>query len=40
MNFIPQIIILLFSLIIHEVAHGFMALHLGDTTARDSGRLT
>lgn len=40
MNFIPQIIILLFSIIIHEVAHGYMALHLGDTTARDSGRLT
>ncbi|MFO7891724.1 MAG: site-2 protease family protein [bacterium] len=40
MNFIPQIVVLLFSLIVHEVAHGYMALHLGDTTARDSGRLT
>ena len=24
----------------HEVAHGWVALHLGDTTARDAGRLT
>lgn len=40
MNFIPQIVVLLFSLIMHEVAHGYMALRLGDTTARDSGRLT
>jgi Zn-dependent protease len=32
--------ILLFSVIIHEVAHGYMALRLGDPTARDRGRLT
>jgi Zn-dependent protease len=32
--------ILLFSIVVHEVAHGWMALLLGDTTARDSGRLT
>jgi Zn-dependent protease len=32
--------ILLFSIVVHEVAHGWMALRLGDTTARDSGRLT
>jgi Zn-dependent protease len=32
--------ILLFSVIIHEMAHGWMALRLGDTTARDRGRLT
>lgn len=32
--------ILLFSVVVHEVAHGWMALRLGDTTARDSGRLT
>ena len=32
--------ILLFSIVVHEVAHGWMALHLGDSTARDSGRLT
>jgi Zn-dependent protease len=32
--------ILLFSIVVHEVAHGWMALFLGDSTARDSGRLT
>lgn len=35
-----SLIILLFSIIIHEIAHGSIALSLGDTTARDSGRLT
>lgn len=34
------IISLLFSVILHEVAHGYIALRLGDTTARDAGRLT
>lgn len=34
------ILILLFSVIIHEVSHGVVALKLGDTTARDAGRLT
>lgn len=32
--------ILLFSVIIHEIAHGVMALKLGDPTARAMGRLT
>ena len=32
--------ILLFSVIIHEIAHGWMALKLGDPTAKDLGRLT
>jgi Zn-dependent protease len=32
--------ILLFSIIVHEIAHGWMALRLGDSTAYDSGRLT
>ncbi len=32
--------ILLFSVIIHEISHGYAALRLGDPTARDSGRLT
>lgn len=32
--------ILLFSVIIHEVAHGYMALRLGDPTAKAVGRLT
>ncbi|MBU2539960.1 site-2 protease family protein [Patescibacteria group bacterium] len=34
------LIILLFSVIIHEIAHGFIALLLGDTTAKREGRLT
>lgn len=32
--------ILFFSVIVHEVAHGYAALHLGDETALYSGRLT
>ena len=32
--------ILLFSVIIHEIAHGWTAWKLGDPTARDMGRLT
>jgi Zn-dependent protease len=32
--------VLLFSVIIHEIAHGWMALRLGDPTAKDLGRLT
>lgn len=35
-----QLSVLLFSVIIHEVSHGLAALKLGDTTARDTGRLT
>lgn len=35
-----QLLILLFSVIIHEVSHGLAALKLGDTTAKDQGRLT
>ena len=38
--FIFQISILLFSVIIHEVSHGLMALKLGDETAKNAGRLT
>jgi Zn-dependent protease len=34
------ILVLLPSVILHEIAHGAVALRLGDTTARDSGRLT
>jgi Zn-dependent protease len=37
---LPLIPILLFSVIIHEIAHGWMALRLGDPTAKDLGRLT
>jgi len=32
--------ILLFSIVVHELSHGWMALRLGDPTARDLGRLT
>ena len=39
-NFIFSIIILIFSVILHEVAHGFAAEMLGDPTARLQGRLT
>ena len=35
-----QVVILFFSVIIHEVAHGYAAFTLGDPTARDAGRLT
>ncbi|MBI2481975.1 MAG: site-2 protease family protein [Candidatus Vogelbacteria bacterium] len=35
-----QIIILIFSVVIHEVAHGAVANSLGDPTARLAGRLT
>ncbi len=37
---IPSLIVLVFSVIIHECAHGVVALWRGDTTARDAGRLT
>lgn len=35
-----SLIVLLFSVILHEVAHGSMALKLGDNTAKYAGRLT
>ena len=35
-----SIIILIFSVIIHEVSHGYAALYLGDVTAKYAGRLT
>lgn len=34
------LVVLIFSVILHEVAHGYMAGHLGDPTARLAGRLT
>jgi Zn-dependent protease len=44
MNIIVKIIIwavpVLFSVVIHEVAHGWMAHRLGDNTAKNMGRLT
>lgn len=35
-----EIIVLLFSAVLHEIAHGYMAERLGDETARRAGRLT
>lgn len=40
MEMIFLIIILIFSIVIHEVAHGAMANHLGDPTAKYADRLT
>lgn len=34
------IVVVLFSMILHELAHGVMAYALGDSTAREQGRLT
>jgi Zn-dependent protease len=39
-QFIFSLIILLFSVVIHEVSHGYAALYLGDKTAEYEGRLT
>ena len=38
--FATSIIVLLFSVILHEVMHGVVALKFGDTTAQRAGRLT
>ncbi len=35
-----QILVVLFSIVIHEVSHGLMAYSLGDPTAKNLGRLT
>lgn len=39
-QFVFQIAVLIFSVVIHEVSHGYTALVLGDETAKDAGRLT
>ncbi|MFH1200928.1 MAG: site-2 protease family protein [bacterium] len=39
-NGIFYILILVMSIVIHEVSHGFMAEYFGDNTARNAGRLT
>ena len=39
-DFIFKISILIFSVVIHEVSHGYAALALGDRTAQYAGRLT
>lgn len=35
-----SLIVLFFSIVLHEIAHGSVALHLGDPTAKYAGRLT
>lgn len=35
-----SLIVLLFSVMIHELAHGYVAFSLGDPTAKYAGRLT
>lgn len=35
-----QLLALVLGLTLHEFAHGLMSFHLGDTTAKDQGRLT
>lgn len=40
MPIIIKIIILIFSVVVHEVSHGYAALALGDKTAQYAGRLT
>ena len=40
MDFLFIIIILIMSVVIHEVSHGYAALYLGDPTAKYNGRLT
>jgi Zn-dependent protease len=37
---ILTVVILIFSIIVHEYGHAFMANRLGDSTAKDLGRLT
>lgn len=39
-SFIFSIIILILSVVIHEVSHGYMAYYFGDVTAKMAGRLT
>ena len=39
-NAIFYVVILIMSVVIHEVSHGFMAEYFGDKTARHAGRLT
>lgn len=40
LNPIFYVVILIMSVVIHEIAHGYAALHFGDTTAKYKGRLT
>lgn len=40
MNYILTTIAVLFTIIVHELAHGYSALWMGDDTAKRAGRLT
>lgn len=40
MDFLFIVIVLVMSVVVHEVSHGYMALALGDPTAKYQGRLT
>jgi len=40
MEWLFFIVILIFSIVIHEFSHGIVAFFLGDSTAKDAGRLT
>ena len=40
MEYLFLITVLILSIVIHEIAHGAMAYHLGDPTAKYAGRLT
>ncbi len=40
MDLVFAVVVLIFSVVLHEVAHGYMANWLGDPTARLAGRLT
>ncbi len=39
-NLIISILVLIFSVVVHEVSHGYVAYLLGDPTAKYAGRLT
>jgi Zn-dependent protease len=39
-TFIIQIVVLLIAIILHEIAHGYVAYLFGDDTAKNQGRLT
>ena len=38
--FVFKLIVLVFSVVVHEISHGFVAQRLGDPTAQRAGRLT
>jgi len=40
MTILFSLLVLFFSIVLHEIAHGSMALQLGDQTAKNAGRLT